>query len=757
MLSRAGRCFAFDERADGYVRAEGCGVVVLKPLNAALADGDSIRAVILGTGANQDGRSLGLSSPSKAGQSALLCSVYESSGVAPDALSFVEAHGTGTPVGDPIEVAALGEALGRHRAVPLPIGSVKTNVGHLEPASGMAGLIKAMLSLQARTLPPSLNCDTLNTRIPFDELNIKVARESVRLPDQGVLKAGINSFGFGGTNAHVILASAPPEKVAPHETCEPEPPLFLSAGSEKGLRSLALAWCERLNAASPETAAPMIRAAARRRDHRAYRLAIGGPASGMIAPLKSFGCAESSPGVLSGMAVPEGKLAFVYSGNGAQWVGMARDALAESPSFRRTIELVDAGLRPMLGWSVVEHLTAEDPALLARTDIVQPLLFAVQVAITTALREAGIEPAAALGHSVGEIAAAWAAGALSLADAMRVIVVRSCLQHRTRGAGTMAALGLAEDKALETIRRIGAGLEIAAINSDTAVTVAGPRLAINVLGQEAKRQGWHFVPLDLDYAFHSIAMEEIRADLIAELKGLQPSDCGDRFISAVTGGPIDGRALIADYWWRNVREPTRFRDALDSLIANEFRIFLEIGPSAILQSYIATQLRAADAQGRVLSTLTRQPAASDPFPAIAANCYLAGYDLTHAPIFDGATNPHSLPIYPWQHERYWFAPTTEAVPIAETSCDHPLLGTRRGGERFVWHNCLDTALHPWLADHAIDGLAILPAAAIIEIALGAARASFGDRPAFELTDLEIPRAMVLERDKPRELRVTLSG
>src|SRR5207248_3285914 len=306
MLSRRGRCFAFDERADGYVRGEGGGVVLLKPLKQALADGDPIRAVIRGTGVNSDGRTIGLSMPSDAAQAALIQSVCNSAGVAPDDLTFFEMHGTGTPAGDPIEAAAVGRALGQVRQQPLPIGSVKTNIGHLEAASGMAGLIKTTLALERGTLPPSLHCETPNPRIPFDQLNLRIARD-VEAIDSGK-SAAINSFGFGGTNGHAVLAPPPRTADKSQAASEPSPPLVISARSEAALRQLARSWQETLSGASGENVPRLARAAARHRDQHAHRLVVlGADAADKAARLSCFVSGDETA-VVTGTALREGKL-----------------------------------------------------------------------------------------------------------------------------------------------------------------------------------------------------------------------------------------------------------------------------------------------------------------------------------------------------------------------------------------------------------------------------------------------------------------
>ncbi|WP_135467545.1 type I polyketide synthase [Crenalkalicoccus roseus] len=756
MLSPRGRCHAFDARADGYVRAEGAVVMVLKRLEDALADGDEIRAVILGTAANAAGRTVGLSLPSQAAQQALIERALAEAGVTPDRLAYFEAHGTGTAAGDPIEAGAIGAAIGRRRReAPLPIGSAKTNIGHTEPASGLVGLLKAMLVLEHGRIPPSLHFETPNPAIDFAGLGLRVPVAAEALPRRGRAVIGVNSFGFGGTNACALLGPAPRQ---PRPDTAPEagpPPLLLSAPSAEALRALAGRWRERL-AETPAPALPaLLRGAARHRDLRPHRLALrGGDPQALAAALAAWegGKAEAA---IAGEAPRGGEgIAFVFSGNGAQWPGMARAAFAASPAFRAAVAEADAALAPLLGWSVAERLaegvTAE---ALAATDCAQPLLFAVQHGIVAALAAQGIRPALCLGHSVGEVAAALAAGLLGLPEAARLIVARSRHQHRTRGEGRMAALGAPEAEAPPVLAACGPGLEIAAINGPAALTIAGPEAALRRLAEAAEARGWSFVPLDLDYAFHSAAMDPVRAGLLAELGGLAGGPPRLPFLSSVTGEALE--ACDAAYWWRNLREPVRFRAAVEAAAARRPALFLEIGPHPALQSYLRESLRAAGSEAAILPTLSRRDGEGDPFPGIADRAFVRGADPRGGPAFAGPAERRAVPRTPFARRRIWYAPTPEATPLAAPRHDHPLLGCREGAEPGVWTRHLDTAQEPWLADHRLAGEPVLPAAAMLEMALAAAALRHPEAPALEVAEFAVPHALPLEEGVTRELRCEL--
>jgi acyl transferase domain-containing protein/NADPH:quinone reductase-like Zn-dependent oxidoreductase/NAD(P)-dependent dehydrogenase (short-subunit alcohol dehydrogenase family)/acyl carrier protein len=756
MLSPTGRCRVFDAAADGYVRAEGAGAVVLKRLDDAVRDGDAIRGVILATGVNAAGRTIGMSLPNREAQARLIRRVMEEAGTDAARLSYFEAHGTGTQAGDPVEAWAIGTAAAHGREAPLPVGSIKTNIGHLEPASGMAGLFKALLVLERRQVPATLHQARPNPGIDFAALNIRVptSLEPLDGPADGVV--GVNSFGFGGTNACALLAPAPKPRRAPRAAAaDAPPPLILSARSAEALSALAARWQDRLAEASPAEAAALARGAARHRDLLPHRLVLrdgAPPFSGQaILDQRSSGTAT-------------GSLCFVFSGNGAQYPGMARAALAHSPAFRRSLEAADAALAPLLGWSPLARieagLTAEE---LAATDVAQPILFAIQVACLAPLAEQGLAPAMVLGHSVGEVAAAHAAGLLDLASAARLVVARSRHQQATAGTGRMAALQAPPEEAEALIAEAGAGLksgagvEVAAVNAPGAVTLAGPAEALSRVREAAEARRIAFVPLDLDFAFHSAAMDPVKGALLTDLAGLAARPPAIPLLSTVTGEALQARDCGPRYWWRNLREPVRFEAALRAALARGARIFLEVGPNPVLQSYVRETARAAGVEAATLASLSkRDPEDRDPFPAIADRATVAGADPRGGPAFAGPAE-RRLPLTPFARTRAWYAATPEGARLVDPAEDHPLLGFRRGPEPGVWTRLLDTDLVPWLADHRLGADAVLPAAAMLEMALAALRARSPEAAALELAEFRILRPLTLEAGRAREVRCTLEA
>ncbi|MFF0771402.1 SDR family NAD(P)-dependent oxidoreductase [Nonomuraea wenchangensis] len=746
MLSPRGRCHAFSAEADGYVRSEGGGFLVLKSLADAQADGDRVHAVVLGTGANADGRTPGLSLPSPYAQERLLREVYREAGVAADELVYFEAHGTGTPAGDPVECEAIGRALGRHRSRALPIGSIKTNVGHLEAAAGVAGLLKAVLVLRHGRIPASLHGDPPNPRIDFAGLRLVPVTESRPVEEPGGRRvAGVNSFGFGGANAHAVLAAPPAVPPGPSARPRRRLPVMVSARNEAALAESARRLAARLSTASGEEFYDLSYTSCRRRGHREVRAAvIAGSAAEAAERLTQLAAGDMAGGAIGG-ASAGGRVAFVFSGNGSQWAGMGADLLRSEPVFRAAVHAADAALSPWLGWSVAEELAAPaQRSRLALTEVAQPALFAVQVGLVEMLRDWGVHPHAVAGHSVGEIAAAYAAGILDLGQAARVVAVRSRAQAPTAGLGRMAAAGLTPDEAADLLARYAGRLELAAVNSGRDVTVAGDPEALAALGDELASRGVFFRPLDLDHAFHSAAMDGAEKAVRVGLDGLRAGAAGIPFVSTVTGRELK-ETLDADYWWHNVRRPVLFAQAVERLKERGCELFVEIGPHPVLGTYLTRMGVTA------VATLRRDGDGAAAVEGAVAALAAGDARLDWARIFPCPGRVAELPAYPWQRERQWHGgPQVWARPL-----DHPLLGERAPLMEPAWQGRLEPERLPWLPDHEIDGTVIMPGAAYIEMALAAGRRALGGP--VEVLALRFPSAMTLSAADPvRQTQVTLS-
>ena len=488
-LSPTGRCHTFDARADGYVRGEGAGVVILKPLSAALRDDDPIYALIRATGVNQDGQTAGISLPNQGAQETLMQTVYRQAGVAPGEVQYIEAHGTGTKAGDPIEARALHRALSVGRALgnTALVGSVKTNIGHLEAGAGIAGLIKTTLCLQNKQVPPNLHFDQPNPDIPFEEMCIRVPTTLEPWPTGGERAyAGVNSFGYGGTNAHVLLEAAPDslDVARPDSASEPGKPLLipLSARGDQALMALAATYAGHLCGVGKTVPLPDIcYTASRRRSHHHRRAAMVVVSREELSEkLQALAAGTTAPGLIVDQTlVPEERrLAFVCTGMGPQWWAMGRELLASEPVFRAKAEACDAVFSRYASWSILDALTApQEASRIAETQIAQPANFVLQVALAALWEAWGIIPDAIVGHSVGEVSAAYLSGALSIEDALLVSFHRSRLQQTRSGLGTMLAVGLPEDRAAELIEPYAGQVDIGAVNGLASVSLSGDAAA----------------------------------------------------------------------------------------------------------------------------------------------------------------------------------------------------------------------------------------------------------------------------------------
>ncbi len=782
-----GRCKAFDARANGYVRSEGAGLVVLKPLSRALADGDPIYAVIRGSAVNQDGRSNGLMAPNPLAQEAVLREAYRRAGVSPGHVQYVEAHGTGTFLGDPIEANALGAvvAIDRPPGRPCALGSVKTNLGHLEAAAGVAGLIKVALALNHLEIPPSLHFQEPNPHIPFDELPLRVQTTLGPWPtESGPALAGVSSFGFGGTNAHVVLEEAPRSNSEMQNAecgrenlqCEIRNTksahlLPLSARSPEALQSLARAYQDFL--ATPESTLSLhdiCYTASVRRSHHDYRLAVTGHSPEQLTEgLEAFLRGETRPGLSSGRQISgrRRKLVFVFPGQGSQWFGMGRKLLQQEAVFREVVERCDRAMRPYGDWSLLAELTATDAAQsrLNEIAIIQPALFAMQVALAALWRSWGIEPQAVVGHSMGEVAAAHVAGALSLEDAVRIICCRSGLVKCTIGQGAMVTVELSIEEARRALADYEDRVSIAVSNSPTSTVLSGDPATLAAIVDQLQRQDIFCRQVKVDFASHSPQMDPLRADLLQALAGLQPRPVSMPIYSTVTGKVSNGLEFEALYWVRNLREPVLFSTAVQRLLEDGHDIFLEISPHPILLSAIQQGLHHCGQEGAVLPSLRREEDEHTVMLGSLGALYTLGYLADWSRIYPAGGRLVRLPVYPWQRERCWLETAAgdtdsqgEKIPRSGTG-KHPLLGrhfqsAHPAGTHF-WEVSLDKRALPYLDDHRIQGVAVLPASAYVEMALAAAVEVFGAQ-SFALKDIEFHRALFLPDGGTHTIQVILS-
>ncbi len=774
MLSPHGRCRAFDASGDGYVRAEGAAVLFLKPLEDAEADGDPIHAVIVDTAINCDGRTSGITLPSAEGQAALLESIYTRAGVKPDHLSYLEAHGTGTAVGDPLEASALAKVLGKARLKPLPIGSAKTNLGHLETASGMAGLLKVVLSLENKVIPPSLHFEKPNPHIDFegDKLSVVTSLTPLEVSDKPHLM-GVNSFGFGGANAHVIVEEYITDEQNRIESkstlnsgssdSKTSAPLFLSAHSDNALRAMAGQYRDLLHQDSINYD-DVAYSAYHNRQRFMHGLAVhADELHDVIECLHAYSQGEIHTGATVANRVDfndtseinkSAKLALVFSGNGSQWQGMGRELLDSEPLFLETVIEINELLKIYDDISLIDEFRASDEdSNLHLTEVAQPLLFALQVGLIRILKAKGLKADAVIGHSVGEVAAAWTAGALSLEQAVKVIYQRSHAQAKTSGAGNMAAAAMSSENIEKIIDELGFSSEvtIAGINSPKSVTLAGSLDKLETIGEYFKERGVFYRLLDLDYAFHSQAMDPVEDEIKQTLKNLSSRNAELNFYSTVNGAQLDTQNLDANYWWDNIRKPVLFADAMENMLNDGYQVFLEIGPHPVLRTYVNQCGREKELATVSFATIVRHGESKTVLLNAIYNCFLAGCPLEESSLFPNKSRSIKLPHYPWQRERHWYQLTSEGSDLVNRDREHPLLGYRLRNFEAIWENQIDTVLLNYLADHVVDGGAVMPAAAFVEMALAASVAWFGDEEdnnkQWEIENLEIRAPIVLDHSK----------
>jgi len=757
MLSPTGRCSAFSAEADGFVRGEGGAVLVLRKASQAQLNRNPIHGLILATDVNSDGHTNGISLPSLQAQQELLDRVYSRASIDPDRLAFVEAHGTGTPAGDPIEAHALGRSLGARRTSPLPIGSIKTNIGHLEPAAGLAGLIKALLALNNGILPRSLNFTKPNPNIDFQDLNLTVCQEALRLPPTQQRCAGVNAFGFGGTNAHAVVAPGRKLSAAIADSGDAGAKYFMiSAETKPALEALAQSYAQRAAQLSREDLSALARAVAHRREHLSHRAAVTALDGDKVAKaLTAYIAGEDHPNLTTGTAIGTNvPVAFVYSGNGSQWAGMGRAAYRNNIHFRSHFEHIDDHFKRLANWSLQEVMFSETLAEhLPMTSIAQPLIFAIQSSATAALRASGLEPRCVLGHSVGEVAAAEAAGIFDLQTAVKIIYFRSKHQELTRNLGRMAAV-LASADTVAPLAQAAPGTEIVAINSPRAVTVAGPRDALMRFRTLAEGQRITVIELNLDYPFHTALMAPVEDPLLADLQGLQPKDASVPFVSSVTGAVLPGSQLDHTYWWRNVREPVQFSQAVSVARKLGALYFIEIGPNGVLLKHIGDSLDGERGAFACFSVLDRSNVDIDPFEQALAKALVAGAQVNGPIVFGSDPGPNiALPNYPWQQSEFRFAPSAEA--IGKDPDRHAFLGGRLTPDTLEWRSHIDTTLYPGLADHKLGDQVIFPGAGFLEIGLAVAVRWLKTKQAV-IADCEIIAPLDLTNGEARELLTRLS-
>ncbi len=753
MLSPDGKCKAFAAEANGFVRGEGAGIVLLKPLSRAIADGDPIQGVILGSALNQDGHTNGISLPSTEAQTQLVLDACADAGIAPADVDFVEAHGTGTAVGDPIEAIALANALCGERETALPIGSVKTNLGHLETAAGVVGLIKGLLVLKRGQIPPSLHFENPSPHIDMPGLKLRVPTKLENFSgSSGRRIAGVNSFGFGGANAHVILAEPPVGAAKARENFPTNRswPLVISARSEDALKANAARlgdWIEahELGNGTSPVLPKLTYTLGARRNHHAHRLTlVASSATGLTEELRGFAAGSTvGKGRASFTPRPEfaPRIGFVMSGQGPQWWGMGRELMRNEPVFREVMEACEAAMRPYASSSLLEELARDEAdSRMQQTEIAQPAIFAMQLGLVALWKSLGVEPAAVAGHSVGEVAAACVAGILTLEEAARVIVLRARFMHEcARGEGTMLAVGLSEKEAEALIARHDTSVSIAAFNGPHSLTLAGVKSSLEAIRAELEPQNVFARFVKVDHPYHHAMMQPAADRLNQDLSDISPQEETLPFFSTVTGGRCSGKDCVAAHWGRGIRQPVQFVKAVDSLADFGVDIWLEISSHPALSMSIQECLTARGLKAQVTAS-TRREREHESYLEAVLELHRGGVILD----FSAMTPSReilSLPAYPFDRARWWHE-CGELRDARLAPGGKGLLDSRQPRATPTWTTRLDGRHMAFLKDHKVDTHIIFPAAGFVEMALEAGLQLFEGRP-FAVEDFEIRRPLIL--------------
>ena len=749
-LSPDGRCKAFAAAADGTGWGEGVGVVLVERLSDARRLGHEVLAVVRGSAVNQDGASNGLTAPNGPSQQRVVMQALAAARLGAGDVDVVEAHGTGTRLGDPIEAQALLATYGRERdpGRPLWLGSVKSNLGHTQAAAGVAGVMKMVLALRHGVLPATLHVDEPTPHVDWSSGGVRLLTEAVAWPRTGrARRAGVSSFGVSGTNAHVILEQAPPgsdgggdgggggsggvrdggaDSAGDGGEASVLVPWVVSARSGEALRAQAGRLRQFVSARPELGVADVGYSLATGRavfEHRAVLL--GGDREGFLDGLAALAEGRDAPGLVRGAAAPVGRTVFVFPGQGGQWLGMGVALLESSPVFAEQMRACEQVLAEHVDWSLLGVLRGVDGApSLQRVDVVQPVLFAVMVSLAGWWRSCGVVPEAVVGHSQGEIAAAYVAGVLGLQDAVRVVVARSRALSRTlAGRGGMVAVSEPVEQVRQRLRRFDGRVSVAAVNGPAAVVVSGDPDVLAGLLAQCTTEGVQARAIPVDYAAHSVQVEAVREEVLTALGGLAPGVGEVPVYSTVTGGLLTER-MDAEYWYRNLRETVRLQDATEVLLAGGHDVFIEMSPHPVLGIGVEDTATAVGAQPLVLGCLRRDDGGLSRLLISAAQAYVRGVAVDWAGVLVGGRRVE-LPTYAFQRRRYWLEASGGVGDVAGLglgAAGHALLGAAvvlADGLGVVLTGRLSLRTHPWLADHAVLGVVVLPGTGFVELALRA--------------------------------------
>ncbi len=764
MLSKDGRCKTFDASANGYGRGEGCGIVILKRLKDAQADGDHILAVIRGCAINQDGRSSALTVPNGRSQQAVIRQALKDAGVKPEEVSYVEAHGTGTSLGDPIELGALGAVFG-HREHPLVIGSVKSNIGHLEAAAGISSLIKVVLSLQHGEIPPSLHFQVPNPNVNWEQLPVKVATERMPWSSQSRL-AGVSSFGFSGTNAHLLLEAAPGLDIKPPTVERPVYLLCLSAKTPSALNELATRYEQYLVDKPTLELGDICFTANTGRSHFNYRLSVvASQPEEAREKLAAFSAGLETIGVFEGRVNTNNKIAFLFTGQGSQYVGMGRQLYQQAPTFRASLDSCDEILRPLLETPLLEVLYPQEKENLSskidETAYTQPALFALEYALFQLWKSWGLEPDFVMGHSVGEYVAACVAGVFSLEDGLKLIAHRGRMMQALPNGGEMVSVMTSIEQIATLIQPYAQEISIAAINGPESVVISGRYEAINAVCATLSALGVKTKKLNVSHAFHSQLMEPMLAEFEQIARQVRFSSPQIQLLSNTTGELATDEITKPEYWCRQLRQPVKFAANMKTLEERGVEILIEIGPKPVLLG-IGRQCL-PEHQGLWLGSLHPDRDDWQQLITSLAQLYVRGVPLNWVGFDkDYSRRRLQLPTYPFQRQHYWIEAADHGNLLPNNSVRskplHPLLGQKlylAGSQEIRFESQISQNSPAWVKDHVIFETVIFPGMGYLEIAL-AAGAAVAQSDNLWLEDVVIQQAMIIPENEIKTVQVILT-
>ena len=760
MLSPDGRCKTFDASANGFVRGEGCALIVLERLSDAIANGRNILAIIRGSAINQDGRSSGLTVPNGLAQQAVVRHALKAANVQPRDVSYVEAHGTGTSLGDPIEVEALAAVYGEGRSSdrPLEVGSVKSNIGHLEAASGVAGVLKIVLSMQHRKLPASLHVRKPTPAIAWDSIPVRISTALHDWnPPQGRLMAGISAFGFSGMNAHLIIEEPPPSQTRESESERSHYLLPLSARSETALSALAARFEDHLREHPEQSLADICSTAATGRAQFNHRLAlVAADRASMLAQLRAT--VDGGEHIHRGRSAPSPRtrVAFLFTGQGSQYAGMGRSLYASEPIFRDVIDRCAQVLDPLLERPLRSVLFEDSDGALNQTGYTQPALYAIEVALAALWRHWGIEPSVVIGHSVGEFAAAAVAGVFSIEDGARLIAARGRLMQALPAGGVMVAVQADAAVVEREVAPFADKVSIAALNAPNSVVIAGARQAVDEIVARLQAQNLRTQPLTVSHAFHSPLMRPMVEEFRTFAASIAHREPTLTWVSNLSAAPLDWAEWgerMPEYWARHVESPVLFARGMQALATMGCDVYLEIGPHPVLTGL--GRLCLPDANVEWLAALRQGRAEAEQMLESVARLYVRGVRLNWPAIQGGQCRPVALPAYPFQRQRYLLE-MQSGPRRAGGKTVHELLGVRLSvaGTAAQFERIVSRTDPAWVADHGIAAGVVMPLTAYLEAGLAAARQVFGDH-ATGLDAVEVGEPLVLAEGEQRVMQVAV--